>query len=455
MRAGSALGSRMRHFMIEKYRELAPTTAAASIVSGSIKSMGTRVAGLLVALLSQLYLARLLGVSEFGRYAIALGWTMLLVILVRRGLDDMAVRMATHYWEEGQRGELAGLIRYAVRTMTITWLALVGVAAAAKLILGDLGSGFSWPMIVAVALTVFPLAILGLYSALLLVSGRVIASQAFEQVCRPLVLIGLLVLIQALLTGPFLAATAMFLTAASVGTAMIAARWVWRRAFRGAEISAITAHLGEWHSVSASFVVMAVAQEGLNQAGVLLLGIVGTNVEAAHFSAAWRYNSFLAFGLVAVAAVSGPRIASAYRRSDRAELASIVRTGARISLGFAAIGALVLVFFGRTLLALFGLSFTGAYPALLILLVGSLANASTGAVSYLLSLTGSHQVTAKVILSALVICIALNSVLIPRMGIMGAAIAGALTQVFWNVTLVFWARRRTGVLSFALSRGLN
>jgi O-antigen/teichoic acid export membrane protein len=228
---------------------------------------------------------------------------------------------------------------------------------------------------------------------------------------------------------------------------------VWRRAFPGAVSSAVSANRAEWHSIGSSFVIMALAQEGLNQAGILLLGILGTNVEAAHFAAAWRYNSFLAFGLAAVGLVSGPLIASAHRRSDRTELAAIVRTGAQFSLGFAGMAALILVGFGRGLLGLFGPGFENAYPAMLILLLGSLANASTGAVGYLLSLTGNHALAAKIMLVALAICVALNLLLIPRYGPIGAATAGAATQLVWNIALLFWARRRTGVLSWALARG--
>ena len=86
-----------------------PATEAASIVSTSIVSMALRVAGILLSLLSQLYLARLLGTSEYGRYVIALGWAMILVIAARRGLDSMALRVATHYWEEGRNSDLIEL----------------------------------------------------------------------------------------------------------------------------------------------------------------------------------------------------------------------------------------------------------------------------------------------------------------------------------------------------------
>ena len=412
--------------------------------------MGIRVIGTLIALLSQLYLARLLGLVGYGRFAIALGWALLLVIVARRGLDEMAVRVATRYWEEGREQELAGLVRYSLTVMTRASLAILGLIVAVKLLLPGLSAKFSWPMAAGVAASVLPLAVLGFYSSLFLVSGRVVAAQSFEQIARPLVLIATLFTAHLLWRGPGSAEVAMFLTASSVAAVTLVAMLAWHRGSPAGASNRGSADRAEWHSISSSFVILALCQEGLNQAGILLLGILGTNVEAAHFAAAWRYNSFLAFGLAAVGFVTGPRIASAHRRSDPKELTVIIRTSARFSLAFAAAGAVFLSAFGRQMLGWFGPGFDGAYPVLLVLLIGSLANASTGVVSYLLSLTGSHVLVAKIMAAALMICVALNILLIPRYGPIGAATAAAVTQVLWNIALLIWARRRTGVLSWPL-----
>jgi O-antigen/teichoic acid export membrane protein len=412
--------------------------------------MGLRVSGLLISLLAQLYLARLLGGSEYGRYAIALGWGMLFVIITRRGLDDMALRVATHYREDGSTGALYGMVRYANRTMATIAVVILSVAVVIKLLVSELAAGLSWPMIVAVGAAVLPLSVLGFYSALLLSSGRVIASQVFEQMWRPLILIALLFAVHLIWKGPGSAEIAMFLTAASLIIAVLLAMRAWNRSLPVGAVDPSSADRKEWHSISSSFVIVALCQEGLNQAGILLLGILGTNIEAAHFAAAWRYNSLLAFGLAAVGLVSGPMIASAHRRSALTELALIVRTGAGFALAFGVAAAVVLVLFGRELLGLFGAGFSDAYPALLILLIGSLANASTGVVSYLLSLTGSHALAARIMVCALALCIAVNIVLIPRYGAVGAAIASAVTQFSMNVALFLFARRLTGVRSWPL-----
>jgi O-antigen/teichoic acid export membrane protein len=70
-------------------------------------------------------------------------------------------------------------------------------------------------------------------------------------------------------------------------------------------------------------------------------------------------------------------------------------------------------------------------------------------------LTGSHTLAAKIMVAALLMSIALNIILIPRYGPVGAAIASATTLLFWNIAVLISAKRRTGVLSWPLARSLR
>jgi O-antigen/teichoic acid export membrane protein len=151
------------------------------------------------------------------------------------------------------------------------------------------------------------------------------------------------------------------------------------------------------------------------------------------------------FGLVAIATVSGPLIASAYHRGDIAELSRIARLNARFASLFAVGLALVLALLGRPALGMFGTGFPDAYPALLVLLAGGLVNSFTGSVGYFLIMTG-HQRSALFILSgALAVSVTVNVLLIPSMGATGAAIASSLGLASWNLVMAVHVRRRIGV----------
>ena len=79
------------------------------------------------------------------------------------------------------------------------------------------------------------------------------------------------------------------------------------------------------------------------------------------------------------------------------------------------------------LLHLFGKSFTAGAPALLILAVGHLVNAATGPTGILLTMTGKQKWEVANTISMVAFNFLLNLVFIPTMGLIGAAIATAVS----------------------------
>ena len=101
------------------------------------------------------------------------------------------------------------------------------------------------------------------------------------------------------------------------------------------------------------------------------------------------------------------------------------------------------------LLRLFGPGFDVARPALLILAGAQLVNALAGSVGILMSMTGHQNAVSVVLAFAAALNVGLNFALIPRYGLIGAAVATGLATVAWNVTLAVLVRRRLGIRSTA------
>lgn len=420
------------------------------LLKGSAISMAVRVIGMIAALASHLILSRFLGAQEYGYYVISLGWAMVLVIPARMGLDNAALRFATVYRQEGRSGALLALILGSLAMIAGTSSVIALVLLGLKLARAPFLSGVEFSLLVWVAAMVFPLAILGWLSALIRTAHKIFSSQFYEQVLRPVLLIAALGLF--LVAGFRLdAGKAMFLTVACTTAATIGIALQIGHIFKS--LRGTAPDFGErrlWLSVSWVLLVMSIAQEIANQLEIILLGILADATAAAHFSAAWRLASLVPFGLVAIVTVSGPLIASAFRRADLEEMARIARLNARFSFGFALIMAILLAALGRIALGAFGPSFAQAYPALLILLVGGVVNAFTGSVGYFLLMTG-HQVAALIILTvSLALGLALNVLLIPILGVTGSAIASTSCVSFWNVAMLVYVRRKIGIDASAL-----
>ena len=100
-----------------------------------------------------------------------------------------------------------------------------------------------------------------------------------------------------------------------------------------------------------------------------------------------------------------------------------------------------LVIFGKWILALFGETFVEGYPAMVIVAFGLLARAAAGPAQNLLMIAGRQNQAAMVLASAVLINLALCGLLVPGMGMVGAALAAAAGFSFEASASAILARR--------------
>src|ERR1019366_3585711 len=111
--------------------------------------------------------------------------------------------------------------------------------------------------------------------------------------------------------------------------------------------------------------------------------------------------------------------------------------------------------FGRPLLALFGANFTSGYIVMFILAVGMLARAAVGPAERLLNMLGERKQCATVYAIAFAINFCLCVILIPRIGIEGAAVSTSTALVVESILLYLVAKRRLGFHVFILGNQEN
>jgi O-antigen/teichoic acid export membrane protein len=97
---------------------------------------------------------------------------------------------------------------------------------------------------------------------------------------------------------------------------------------------------------------------------------------------------------------------------------------------------------GLPLLSLFGPGFTSGYGVMFVLAVGMLARAAVGPAERLLNMLGERRQCATVYACAFAVNLALCIVLIPRLGIEGAAMATSTALVVESLMLYRFAKRR-------------
>ena len=426
-----------------------------TILRGGAVSLGCRLGGIGLAFAAQATLARYLGVEAFGAYAALWAWVLLLVTPAKLGLDQAALKLMGSLGDAGTDGRATALVR---RLLARTTLGASVVAVAGGLALGLLASfpeGLGAADRVLIAVAILALALLGVVQAIFRGLRRILFSQVFDQIVRPLaLLVGLASMGVLTGIGPLSGAgtirDAVGLNALAAGVALLLALLVLAAVVRrrrvdgqpGAEPRPVVMPaMGELTTV---LFLNAVVQQALTQASVLVAGVLLDPVEVAHFAAAARLAAFVGFGLVALNSITAPMIAAHYREGSMDLLGRIATTNARLAIVASLAVALALLVLGPYALRLFGPDFEAAYPLLFVLVLAGIVNAAAGPVGFLLAMTQYHRALLWSSVASLAVGLPIAVVLTAQYGAMGAAAGAVVLQLLQNAIrlVLVWRRLR-------------
>jgi len=181
-----------------------------------------------------------------------------------------------------------------------------------------------------------------------------------------------------------------------------------------------------------------------------LASFVDITSHVALFGIATRALALIVAPMVVVNAVLPPIVARQYSSGDLVGMGRLVRTVSCIMLVPLLIFIGIVVVDGRPLLGLaFGDYYQASYPLLLVLCLGQVANFSTGAWQVVLPMTGARfEALLSSGLGLLVLAI-VGAIAGGRFGVLGVALAVALSNVSSNLVGMYLVRRKLGIWTFA------
>jgi len=89
------------------------------IVRGAIGDFIVKTSGLLLALMMSIFIARTIGVAEFGYYSIVIAWVTVISIFARIGMDSGVLRLVAAYRAKNEDQLLCGVIKWMVRSVLL------------------------------------------------------------------------------------------------------------------------------------------------------------------------------------------------------------------------------------------------------------------------------------------------------------------------------------------------
>ena len=410
-----------------------------------------RVAATGLAFLSAVLLARLLDADGYGVYAYALALATLVFLPVQVGLPALIVRETARGHALDQPALVKGIWVWAGR-LTGGVALVLAVGAVLFLLIENDGhlDTAAWTLIWAFLL--MPLVALGeLRGAALRGLDKLLAGQFPEFILRPVALIALLG-VYALVVDQLTPSAAMALRVIAATIAFGVGAWLLRKStptsVRQAE-RRIESRL--WLRSALPLALVGGMVVVNSYADILMIGYWETADQVGIYKVATTAAALGAFGLQAVNLVVAPRFVRLHAQNDIARLQRVVTGSARLALVTSLGITAFLVVFGRPMLKLaFGDQFIPAYGPLVILLGGQVVNSAAGSVGQLLNMTGHEKDTARAVAAAAVANVVMNLYFIPRWGVVGAAVASALSVIVWNGWLILAVRRRLGIDSTAL-----
>jgi len=404
--------------------------------------------GMLLSLGGAALLARLLRPAQYGAYSFALSTITLLALPVQFGLPQLIIREVAKYQLLGDWPLLRGLLLRANQFVAVLSVAVGGLLFAALLLSGRYASVVDIPTFIWAAFLLPFIALSQIRGAVLQGLRHVVQGQIPESVIRPGLFMALIFLWS--LVSPLRSWSAMALqvgaaiAAFAVGLALLV-RYI------PAEVKHAKAAF-ENRTWLRSIIPLSMtdALQVINvQADLILLGFFTSATAVGLYRAAALIAYQISVGLAITNMVLGPYFARLYYAKDTAGLQKIVTQSVRLVWVIAIPVTIACILSGREIIALvFGKAYVDGATSLAILAIGQMVNGVTGPGTLLLNMTGHERDVTRVILLTALINVLVNLLLIPKFGILGAAMTTTFALLVGNIWLTLLLKRRLGIRVF-------
>lgn len=412
----------------------------------SIIAFAIRVVSAVIALGSQVFMARWMGQHEFGVFVVV--WTAAVVVggLSCLGFQMSVVRFIPEYLERSEYGFLRGLIlgarAYGFASASI--VALLGVLGI--WLLGDrLASYYVAPFYLA-AICLPILAIGEIQDGMSRAFNWVSVALWPPFIYRPLAVLAFMWI--AMMSGaPANAVTAMYATVGAVYLVTAYQAWSLRRRINRAIPAAPRSYRPVyWIAISLPIFIVEGFFNLLTNVDILIVGALLEPQQAGIYFAAVKALALIHFVYFAVRAGAAQRIAAYYASGDQSKLQSFIRDTLHWTFWPSLLVSIILLLVGKPILSLFGEGFVAGYPLFFAFIAGLLIRASVGPAESILTMAGEQRICAVVYAFVFALNVALNFILVPIMGLQGAAIATATAISIEAVVLAIVIYRRLGIL---------
>ena len=400
-----------------------------------------KVASGLVAFAMFSLAARSMSPEDFGNLAMWLSVTQIACVIGLFGQEMLVVRSLSEYSVANQPGHCKGILLFsngiALGLSILASLAVIGFAGLSR--------HDSPPLLLAVALFMIATSAIMLGSQITRsLVGILLGEGSRDLFWRLLVVI---VLGVTLSTHRSISPTGfMYVCAAAMVLGLvIQAIAIWRALSGEIRRSQPIFETRRWIGASVRFWLSSMLEACSQYFDVVVVYWLLDPAAAGIYFAASRLANVFAMLLSALNSIALRRLPELYFAGARAEMERNLMLIAEVSAICVAVGLMMFSLGSTELLGLFGASFAAHRWTLIVLAIGTAVQTTGGPAAAILLVTGHEGSYIPVVGGNVAMRLLGFVILIPRFGVLGAAIACTVSLVIATVLLNRLCRRRTGL----------
>lgn len=379
-----------------------------------------------------LLLARLLGAEQYGVYSLALSVAAITSTVSMLGLDDAVMRYVAIYSSRRDESGLWGALQVSLGTSLLLGVML----GAALFLLADIISVnlFHEPQLtplIRLISIVIPFLTL---SEMLMFATRGFKKMEYSVIAENFVQLTLrLVLIVVLGMIGLNAYLAVIVFGISDIAASIVLVFFLNKEFPlRRPLNTARRDTREIYNFALPFWVSDLINTFRGHFQTILLGSLTTVTSAGIFAVVNKVNLLGHMSYRSIQTSSQPIIAELQSNGEWEQVGRLYKTISRWALTLNIPLILIMMLFPKQLLGMFGSSFTEGSSALMILALAELAIVITGMSGPIIDMTGHNKLKMVNSVTQVIISLGMNILLIPRWGLLGAALAALISIAFIN-----------------------
>lgn len=420
-----------------------PPAAVSGFLKTSSILMAARVGGTGLGFLIQLALVRLMPPVDYGIYVVAMSLAAVLSIVCAFGMPSVAARFVAAYQEAGDKARLAGFLRSSIGRIA-GMSALISLIAVVVVWSGVVDASYQMPLILA-CLIAPVLAAMRFGGALSNAARRFYLTYLPDVTLKPIILVaglaGMYVLAYPLTTSNVLLVHLAVVFAACC----VLWRFLRPRDQFGLEGVDPVTDSSTWRRAATPMIFVTLLTSFLADIDILLLSALLPADQVGIFSVCLRIMLLIEFGIQTVFQMTTPDLAEAKARDEPSMMKAAMRRAQHLTFCFTLAALCGVFLLGEWLLLLFGEGFVVGANTLVLLVAGQVVRSAFGPVTQALTVAGAQMRSLVSYGVALLVLIVSNVLLVPTMGLEGAAMMLSCAMVLGTLLQAHSLLQKTGL----------